>query len=198
MFVQRSEHEAAGGWASAPRGEDMTTRLPSPLARFSDAEWHELFVLLVVFARRVTGGSGFAEGLTREALAQLLSTRPWDPSEQPSLPLWVMGIIKALRADLVSSDRREGAADADEAERRLALLRSRLDEWSLEQRLIDLTVRGIDDPGAQAERTGRPLEEVYRARLRLHQVAQGVAEVDAHAHPQGARSGSTRSASEVA
>jgi hypothetical protein len=190
MILQRPEYEAAGGWAAAPCGEDMTSRAPSALARFSDAEWHDLYVLLAVFARRITGGGAFAERLTREALAQLLSTRPWHPGEQPSLPLWGMGIVKCLRADLVTKDRRDEATEVSEAERRLALLRSRLEEWTLEQRLVDLTLRGIDDPGAQAERTGRPLEEVYRARERMHRAAQAVAA------EAGART--TRSGAEVA
>jgi hypothetical protein len=179
---------------SQPPAPSPRARLGPPLDRLSPEQWRNVDATVAVYARRITRGAhALASDLVQEAYARLLTTRPWDPASQPRLEFHLMGVVRSLLGEHYRQARRETCddeameevpasspekkmldhADADAREARAARRYRELEErlaargCDLELQLLDLMLEGVDGAAAQAERLGRPVAEVYRARARI-------------------------------
>ncbi len=180
------------------------SRLPPTLAHLSERDWEDLSTMVLEFLLRRTHNRDLASEVAQGTFLLLLTTRPWQPAEQPSLERHLLGIARSTLSHARTNRRAyyerdaasEGAhvghglaldpegmhrAAADEARRerqwprRLALLRARLASHPLELQLLELTLEGVDEPRELAERTGRRPAEIYRARERIHRHVKAVA-----------------------
>jgi DNA-directed RNA polymerase specialized sigma24 family protein len=170
-------------------------------ARLDAIDWRTVFPKLTAYAHRRLARKNpqRAQELAQDAIAQLYSPseRLWDPDAQPDVLFFLCGLVNGL----VANDRRrkhrtsevhvserkyasyaspapspeDALAELQERALAMAALRRHVANDEIASSIVEMFSDGLDDPAAQAARSGLSITQIRNGRKRVLRAVDAVA-----------------------